>query len=992
MAAKPIEVAAILKDLFSGSAERVAAAAAKVAAGLERIVPAAKTADAALAKFFGTTDAIAKGVSNAAQATNAFGTATAAKFPGITRAISGLATAATATGKAVSSAFGSIVKSAGSVISSLLSVRSALTAIAIGFVSSRIVVSFLATADAMSELAGVSRRTGIAIDQLSRLRAAAKLSNVEFESLAKSLQTFQRNLGGGQNSVIFALRDLGISDDRVKSVRDVSELLPDIAAGLDRLDQNQRASVLSKLFGASAAGIQTFLEGGVEKFEASLKKVDEFGLALGKSQVSIAADVADAVVRLGLAWEKVKVSIVAAIGPTTQSLLDALAKQLSALPQRVSNLSNLISVATQDSADGKQAREMIAELARSFGDALLDGAVAIGTLIGKAFIGVVLIGISALTPAFQRLFRDALGPVLNFIPGVNIEKTKQAQAAEIETRLKIENISDRELNARRNLAIYESEQAQKNLDAAMRRIDIVTGKATGLPGENAAFQAEDRFGKNHSIDRLKAARAAKAAADNVVRSFDKLVALRGEIADESDAVIKGFSEKVGEFLSGIRESGGEISGVFKKFLDQFVRVLDSAGRFQVAPSETAQTQPTPAPSRSVLTEEQRRAVEVAQMEIASQRERIQGREREAAIIDIETAKVKALADAQQTYGIATSAVLRNLAKLFELQRDRVNADAEAESITRRLAELQRLYSDAVRDTSNAVVRGQVTQSEANKLNQDTARQTAQMIAELIVRADELRAKFPDVKAFQDLRTTLAETKAELETPPDTRGWGQALFDLNEQIKGFIQSASNTLADGFVNAFESIIEGTQSVGVAFQNLAADVLKAVASMILKLLVLQAIVLTLKALGVPTELLGLASGANRGGLIGRDERVVRRAGGGFIPGRGPNRDTVPALLTKGEFVHRRAAVDYYGVRAMEAINARLIPRAALAGFGAAASVAAATTGFNSGGEVGPAPSPVAAVAPAVLVASEQSMERLIAGGPNALLQFLRDNRGKF
>lgn len=42
-----------------------------------------------------------------------------------------------------------------------------------------------------------------------------------------------------------------------------------------------------------------------------------------------------------------------------------------------------------------------------------------------------------------------------------------------------------------------------------------------------------------------------------------------------------------------------------------------------------------------------------------------------------------------------------------------------------------------------------------------------------------------------------------------------------------------------------------------------------------------------------------------------------GGYIPGRGPNRDTVPASLTKGEFVMQRSAVDKYGVNTMQRMN---------------------------------------------------------------------------
>jgi len=44
----------------------------------------------------------------------------------------------------------------------------------------------------------------------------------------------------------------------------------------------------------------------------------------------------------------------------------------------------------------------------------------------------------------------------------------------------------------------------------------------------------------------------------------------------------------------------------------------------------------------------------------------------------------------------------------------------------------------------------------------------------------------------------------------------------------------------------------------------------------------------------------------------------GGGMVPGRGPNKDTVPAMLAPGEFVMSRGAVQKYGADTMASMNA--------------------------------------------------------------------------
>ena len=57
--------------------------------------------------------------------------------------------------------------------------------------------------------------------------------------------------------------------------------------------------------------------------------------------------------------------------------------------------------------------------------------------------------------------------------------------------------------------------------------------------------------------------------------------------------------------------------------------------------------------------------------------------------------------------------------------------------------------------------------------------------------------------------------------------------------------------------------------------------------------------------------------GFLLGRDLGALPRNDGGLIPGYGPNKDTVPTLLTRGEFVMNRAATNRIGVDNLNAMN---------------------------------------------------------------------------
>ena len=64
--------------------------------------------------------------------------------------------------------------------------------------------------------------------------------------------------------------------------------------------------------------------------------------------------------------------------------------------------------------------------------------------------------------------------------------------------------------------------------------------------------------------------------------------------------------------------------------------------------------------------------------------------------------------------------------------------------------------------------------------------------------------------------------------------------------------------------------------------------------------------------------AKGFNKGGIVtGSTEEVQKMNKGGQVPGKG-NTDTVPAMLTPGEFVMSKGAVQKYGVNTMESMNA--------------------------------------------------------------------------
>jgi tape measure domain-containing protein len=197
--------------------------------------------------------------------------------------------------------------------------------------------------------------------------------------------------------------------------------------------------------------------------------------------------------------------------------------------------------------------------------------------------------------------------------------------------------------------------------------------------------------------------------------------------------------------------------------------------------------------------------------------------------------------------------------------------------------------------------------------------------------------------------------------------------------------------GFSDVLVDAIANSRDLGQALRQFFAQVLQQIASLIVQYIILATIS---AATGFPV---GAVAAFNQGGRVERKAQGGRVRGydsGGTVlgpPPPSPTVDNVPAMLQADEYVVRRKAAKHYGTSIMNAINSMLIPRDTLSRYGAA-SRSRSDLGFNLGGQV-PTPAPSGAsqregVSTAVIAPTEASMERLVSGGRNALLAFMRDN----
>lgn len=149
------------------------------------------------------------------------------------------------------------------------------------------------TAKFGDEIDKVSRRTGIAVDELQVLQLATKLAGTEFAAIEKGLKTFNSNLfdfkdGGGEAKDAFNLLKLSFKDLANIPVSKQLELILSRVNLLDR--QFEKSAALADLLGARAGVALLPLADSLEKTLAlARKKIVPFS----PEQIKQSADLID---------------------------------------------------------------------------------------------------------------------------------------------------------------------------------------------------------------------------------------------------------------------------------------------------------------------------------------------------------------------------------------------------------------------------------------------------------------------------------------------------------------------------------------------------------------------------------------------------------------------------------------------------------------------------------------------------------------------------
>lgn len=241
--------------------------------------------------------------------------------------------------KAANSIFGTAAKS-------VLNLKSALIGAGVALGAFKAAQSLNAVAETVDNLGKKAKNLDIPIQQLSILRFTAQESGVDFETLSGLVGKAQKNIGeladGSVTPASKAFKELGIKlKDASGAIRPIGSLLPEIGDKLqDVSSQARKINLASQIFGKSG-GIEfvQILEDVDGQFSkmigSSAELAGQLGVIYNEDQFRRLKAYNDAVGRIGLAWEGVKVKVLSEVAPALADFANDLALGIAKVPATI---------------------------------------------------------------------------------------------------------------------------------------------------------------------------------------------------------------------------------------------------------------------------------------------------------------------------------------------------------------------------------------------------------------------------------------------------------------------------------------------------------------------------------------------------------------------------------------------------------------------------------------------------------------------------------
>lgn len=172
---------------------------------------------------------------------------------------------------------------------------------------------FKEVADEADKFSKLSDRLGFTTETLSKMAYAAKLADVEFSSMAQSMQFMLKNTSEaakGNENLQESIARLGLNLSRLQQMSP-DDMFRAYAEGLASIQNPaERANLAMELFGRGGGVMLQMLKDGAEGLDALGKEAEKFGVVISAQAAYNAAEFNDSLTRMGEAFQGVKNALI----------------------------------------------------------------------------------------------------------------------------------------------------------------------------------------------------------------------------------------------------------------------------------------------------------------------------------------------------------------------------------------------------------------------------------------------------------------------------------------------------------------------------------------------------------------------------------------------------------------------------------------------------------------------------------------------------------
>lgn len=198
-------------------------------------------------------------------------------------------------------------------------------------------------ADTGSTLDDISQRTGVSASSLSELGYAAKLSGSSLETVETALKTMGKSFAKiAQGKAPNVFKSLGLEAEKLQGIAPEEQFLL-IGEALSKVtDPTLQAGLAMQVFGKAGTELLPMLKGGVAGIEEMRLEAQRLGVAMTDADAGAAAELGDALDRIGEAFRGGLLKAGAALAPIITDVSNGLANIVGYIANWVDNNRELV--------------------------------------------------------------------------------------------------------------------------------------------------------------------------------------------------------------------------------------------------------------------------------------------------------------------------------------------------------------------------------------------------------------------------------------------------------------------------------------------------------------------------------------------------------------------------------------------------------------------------------------------------------------------------